>query len=383
MSGHRSYCATPSALLRGPAKPGLAVLLPLLGALGCASGSATPDGDGSSAPPDAPPACIPVDEVCDGVDNDCDDSTDEGCACAVGATQPCGSDVGECSPGTQTCTDGVWGACTGQVGPATETCNSLDDDCNGTADNGDNGCGGACALPGAPGAPCDGADADQCGDDTYACAGINAVACSAGADNVETFNMADDDCDGTTDEGFSVLALFRDDYTGTTGTCPAGYSPRGRFKVDTVPLSPPANSGGSWDGYALYSGWLQLCSPTADVILARGWDDHAGTGGGCPSGYNDRGAFKVDGHPATGTATGVAYDGYVLRSGWLHLCTTTGRETLVVGLDDLTGFSEPCPNGTSERGAWKPDVVPPGGPSSVSTAGYAMTSGWLRYCVAN
>ncbi|HMQ21553.1 MAG TPA: phosphoribosylaminoimidazolesuccinocarboxamide synthase, partial [Planctomycetota bacterium] len=35
-------------------------------------------------------------EVCDGRDNDCDGTTDEGCACVDGTTQTCGTSVGAC-----------------------------------------------------------------------------------------------------------------------------------------------------------------------------------------------------------------------------------------------------------------------------------------------
>ena len=53
-----------------------------------------------------------------------------------GITQQCGiTDAGECSYGTQTCVSGAWDQCVGDVGPATETCDSLDNDCNNVVDD--------------------------------------------------------------------------------------------------------------------------------------------------------------------------------------------------------------------------------------------------------
>src|SRR5690606_22078144 len=51
--------------------------------------------------------CVPMSEICDGIDNDCDDRVDES------LTRPCGSDVGECTAGTQTCFAGSWDTCSG------------------------------------------------------------------------------------------------------------------------------------------------------------------------------------------------------------------------------------------------------------------------------
>lgn len=68
-------------------------------------------------------------EECDGVDNDCDDLIDED------LTQVCGTDVGECRSGTQTCNLGDWGECAGEIGPAVELClDDMDNDCDGDTD---------------------------------------------------------------------------------------------------------------------------------------------------------------------------------------------------------------------------------------------------------
>jgi hypothetical protein len=81
--------------------------------------------------------------LCNTLDDDCDGTVDEGCACAPGAVQRCFAgppgrhDVGACQGGMQQCIGteiGHWGPCEGGIPPATETCNGLDDDCNGCTD---------------------------------------------------------------------------------------------------------------------------------------------------------------------------------------------------------------------------------------------------------
>jgi hypothetical protein len=79
-------------------------------------------------------------EVCDtppGRDEDCDDTRNEDCICTSGTMEVCGR-LGPlpCHTGMRACTGGMWGTCMGNVDPTTETCNGVDDDCDGTVDDG-------------------------------------------------------------------------------------------------------------------------------------------------------------------------------------------------------------------------------------------------------
>jgi hypothetical protein len=77
-------------------------------------------------------------ETCgDGIDNNCNGLTDEGCLCNPGETQGCGFAVGQCRTGEQSCTaSGQWGACAGEIKPIKETCDGIDNNCNGLTDEG-------------------------------------------------------------------------------------------------------------------------------------------------------------------------------------------------------------------------------------------------------
>jgi hypothetical protein len=125
-------------------------------------------------------SCVPSSEACNNRDDDCDTRIDES------LVRPCGTDTGVCSAGTQTCTAGVFGACTG-VGPSTEVCNALDDDCDGVIDGLISACG---------------TDVGACVAGSQSCtAGVLGACFGAVGPTAELCNATDDDCDGSTDEG--------------------------------------------------------------------------------------------------------------------------------------------------------------------------------------
>ena len=265
-----------------------ACLTLLSGALlvaGCDGGSDATGGSGGTGATGGTggSTCVAEDETCDGADNDCDGMVDEGCDCAEGQTQPCytgprgTSGVGACAAGTQTCgAAGTWGECTGEILPADEACNSVDDDCNGAVDDmGTTTCGvGACqttvpkcdagspvaCVPGSPSPEiCDGVDnnCNQLVDETYpdkgaACDSGEPGACQAGTNqcllengvkapkcvpnalpSAETCDGIDNDCNGATDDGVAGTGVACT--SALPGPCSAGTVTCTGASIECIP----------------------------------------------------------------------------------------------------------------------------------------------------
>jgi hypothetical protein len=146
---------------------------------------------------DAGEECVPTEEVCDGADNDCDEVTDEGCACDLD-----GITAGVCSQAT---IDDE-GDCVEPMNfePDEASCDGADNDCDGVTDE---GCG--CDF--------DGSSVGVCANSTIDPA-TGACAQPAGYQADEDLcDGADNDCDGSTDEGCGC------DFNGTdVGVCASG-----------------------------------------------------------------------------------------------------------------------------------------------------------------
>jgi cysteine-rich repeat protein len=125
----------------------------------------------------------PRPETCNGIDDDCSGVADDG----LGGMQTCG--VGECQVMVASCANGRPPTCSPRA-PGMEICNGKDDDCNGTPDDGMVTCGiGSCART------------------VPRCTAGQPTACTPGAATAEICNGKDDDCNGTPDDGTQTCGV--------------------------------------------------------------------------------------------------------------------------------------------------------------------------------
>jgi hypothetical protein len=181
--------------------------------------------------PNNPPAEF---ESCDGFDNDCDGIIDENIP-TLG--QPCSdfpeAGTGACTMGQVACSFGTE-VCVNDVGPTSEICDEIDNDCSGTADedfdtsNDVNHCGecdNRCVIPNAV-ATCSSStcqilsclsgwvDSDGDGDPVEGCD----FQCTPSGP--EVCDGIDNDCDRSTDEGVTPPSNFCKQAGGCAGTTP-------------------------------------------------------------------------------------------------------------------------------------------------------------------
>jgi MYXO-CTERM domain-containing protein len=123
-------------------------------------------------------------EECDNADNNCNGMVDEG------LSRSCGSDVGECELGAESCVAGAWVGCD-DVGPETELCNTFDDNCNGLTDENNPEGGGACGAT----------DVGECDFGVWQCQSGNLVCVGEKTGHDELCDGLDNDCNGVVDEG--------------------------------------------------------------------------------------------------------------------------------------------------------------------------------------
>lgn len=150
------------------------------------------------------------DEICDGIDNDCNSKTDEGLS--LGHSHPdntCSDLPGICSYAQQVCINSEW-TCVNPVGYGQEVCDGIDNNCDGRKDANDPNLVMSGTLFGYDG-PIETVNVGECRGYAKKCVNGHEVKDGQILPEKEICgNNKDDDCDGLTDENEdnSVEAAF-------------------------------------------------------------------------------------------------------------------------------------------------------------------------------
>jgi len=161
--------------------------------------------NGSGTVCDAP-AAAPSQEVCNNIDDDCNGQKDDGPLPGVGVK--CGADLGVCMAGLTACVNGHL-VCEQMSMPMMETCNGMDDDCDGVIDNG--------PLPGT-------GDDCLCPGETQAEVGVGV--CKAGKTVCRAGKIVCDGCVGPSPEICDGKDNDCNGQIDTQATCPSGLACR-------------------------------------------------------------------------------------------------------------------------------------------------------------
>lgn len=200
--------------------------------------------------------CTPPPEACNAVDDDCDGTADDGFACAAGQPAACTTQCG--SAGTGPCTSECQPADVDSCTPPGESCNALDDDCD-TAVDEDFRCVFGEAVPCTT--PCGTEGLGAC---TDACLAPDGDACPPPP---ELCDGVDQDCDTSIDEDLECVA-------GSDGACTVGTCSGTRVCSDTCTWG--ACALGSAPGHDECGSWTDSIS---DALGTRSYSgDSCGAG---------------------------------------------------------------------------------------------------------